>query len=85
MKVFQAIAKILKREGVDFLIGYPVNPIIETAAEEDIRPIMVRQERTGPHMADTVSRVTSGDKIGVFTMKHGPGTENASRMYCVRR
>ena len=77
MKVSRAIAKILKREGVDFLIGYPVNPVIETAAEEDIRPIMVRQERTGLHMADAVSRVTSGDKIGVFTMQHGPGTENA--------
>ena len=28
------IAKILKQEGVDFLIAYPVNPIIEAAAEE---------------------------------------------------
>ncbi len=77
MKVSAAIAEMLKREGVDFLIGYPVNPIIEAAAEADIRTIMVRQERTGLHMADAVSRVTSGDKIGVFTMQHGPGTENA--------
>ena len=28
-------------------------------------------------MADAVSRVTSGQKIGVFAMQHGPGTENA--------
>jgi thiamine pyrophosphate-dependent acetolactate synthase large subunit-like protein len=77
VKVSEAIAEMLKREGVEFLIGYPVNPIIETAAEADIRTIMVRQERTGLHMADAVSRVTSGDKIGVFTMQHGPGTENA--------
>ena len=28
-------------------------------------------------MADAISRVTSGDKIGVFCMQHGPGTENA--------
>ncbi len=77
MKVSAAIAEILKREGVQFLIGYPVNPIIEAAAEADIRTIMVRQERVGLHMADAVSRVTSGDSIGVFTMQHGPGSENA--------
>src|SRR2546429_7352183 len=77
MKVVNAVAEILKREGVEFLIGYPVNPIIESAAEADIRTIIVRQERTGLHMADAVSRVTSGDRIGVFTMQHGPGSENA--------
>jgi acetolactate synthase-1/2/3 large subunit len=77
MKAAAAIAQILKREGVQFLIGYPVNPIIEAAAEADIRTIIVRQERTGLHMADAVSRVTSGDRIGVFAMQHGPGTENA--------
>ena len=32
MKVPQAIVEVLKREGVEFLIGYPVNPIIEAAA-----------------------------------------------------
>ncbi len=77
MKAAAAVAEILKREGVKFLIGYPVNPIIEAAAEADIRTIIVRQERTGLHMADAVSRVTSGDRIGVFAMQHGPGTENA--------
>ena len=60
-----------------FLIGYPVNPIIEAAAEVDIRTIIVRQERTGLHMADAVSRVTSGERIGVFAMQHGPGAENS--------
>ena len=77
MNVAAAIAEILKREGVTFLIGYPVNPIIEAAAEADIRTIIVRQERTGLHMADAVSRLSSGEQIGVFAMQHGPGTENA--------
>lgn len=77
MKAAAVVAQILKREGVRFLIGYPVNPIIEAAAEADIRTIIVRQERTGLHMADAVSRVTSGDTIGVFAMQHGPGTENS--------
>jgi thiamine pyrophosphate-dependent acetolactate synthase large subunit-like protein len=77
MKAAAAVAEILKREGVEFLIGYPVNPIIEAAAGADIRTIIVRQERTGLHMADAVSRVCSGQKVGVFAMQHGPGTENA--------
>src|ERR1700721_4521315 len=77
MKVINAIAKILKSEGIEWLIGYPVNPIIEGAAEENIRTIMVRQERIGLHMCDAVAKTTSGDKIGVFVMQHGPGTENA--------
>src|SRR5947207_1897908 len=77
MKAAAAVAEILKREGVKFLIGYPVNPIIEAAAEADIRTIIVRQERTGLHMADAVSRISSGERVGVFCMQHGPGTENA--------
>jgi thiamine pyrophosphate-dependent acetolactate synthase large subunit-like protein len=77
MKVGAAIAAILKREGVEILTGYPVNHLIEFAAAIDIRPVIVRQERIGLHMADAVSRMTSGRKLGVFCMQHGPGTENA--------
>ena len=77
MKVGEAIAYILGCEGVDTLIGYPVSPLIEPAAAAGIRPIIVRQERTGLHMADSMSRMTSGKRIGVFTMQMGPGSENA--------
>ncbi|MBT7532074.1 MAG: thiamine pyrophosphate-requiring protein [Gammaproteobacteria bacterium] len=77
MLVAKAIAEVLKRENVKFIIGYPVTPIIEAAAEADIRTIIVRQERVGLHMADAVSRLSSGDDIGVFVMQHGPGAENA--------
>ena len=77
MKVSDAIADILRREGVDTIIGYPVNHILERGAAAGIRPIIVRQERIGLHMAEAVSRVTSGKKLGVFVMQHGPGTENA--------
>ena len=77
MKVADAVAKVLKAEGVEYLFAYPVNPIIEAAAKLDIRPIIVRQERIGLHMADAVSRMTSGEKIGVFCMQSGPGSENA--------
>src|ERR1700677_2951767 len=77
MKVGQAVAKIMKREGIEILCGYPVNHLLEFAAAADIRPIIVRQERIGLHMADAISRVTACRKIGAFCMQHGPGTENA--------
>jgi thiamine pyrophosphate-dependent acetolactate synthase large subunit-like protein len=77
MKVGQAVAEIMKREGIEILCGYPVNHLLEFAAAADIRPIIVRQERIGLHMADAISRVTSGRKIGAFCMQHGPGAENA--------
>lgn len=77
MKVVDAVAKVLKTEGVQYLFAYPVNPIIEAAAKVDIRPIIVRQERIGLHMADALSRLTSGEQIGVFCMQSGPGSENA--------
>lgn len=77
MKVSAAIAEILKREGVDVIFGYPRNAVLETAAAIGIRPVIVRQERTGVHMADALSRLTRGRRMGVFAMQHGPGTENA--------
>jgi acetolactate synthase-1/2/3 large subunit len=77
MKVADAVAEILKAEGVQYLFAYPVNHLIEAAAQVDIRPIIVRQERIGLHMADAVGRLSSGAQIGVFAMQHGPGAENA--------
>ena len=77
MKVAEGIAHALKREGVDILFAYPVNPVIEACAVADIRTVIVRQERVGLHMADAYSRLSSGRKIGVFSMQHGPGAENA--------
>ena len=77
METGDAIAEILKREGVETLICYPVNHLIEAAARADIRTIVVRQERIGLHMADVISRLSSGKTIGAFAMQMGPGAENA--------
>src|SRR3569623_1226920 len=77
MKVADAIAEILQREGVDVILGYPRNAVLEAAAAAGIRTVIVRQERTGLHMADALSRLTRGKRMGVFAMQHGPGTENA--------
>lgn len=75
--VADAIAAVLKREGVEIVFGYPRNQILEAAARIDIRTVIVRQERTGLHMADAVSRMTKGGQMGVFVMQQGPGAENA--------
>ncbi|MDP4595255.1 MAG: thiamine pyrophosphate-binding protein, partial [Beijerinckiaceae bacterium] len=77
MKTGEAIAHILKAEGVEYLFGYPVNSIFEYVAKAGIQPIIVRQERIGLHMADALSRLSSGKTIGAFAMQHGPGTENS--------
>ncbi|WP_129794548.1 thiamine pyrophosphate-binding protein, partial [Sphingosinicella sp. CPCC 101087] len=77
MKLGGAIAQVLKREGVDVIFGYPRNAVLEEAAAAGIRTVIVRQERTGVHMADALSRLTRGERMGVFAMQHGPGTENA--------
>jgi acetolactate synthase-1/2/3 large subunit len=77
VKTSDAMAEILKREGVKYLFGYPRNALLDAAAKKDIRTIIVRQERTGLHMADAVSRITRGKIIGAFCMQHGPGAENA--------
>ena len=77
MKTANAVAEMLKREGVEFVVGYPVNPIFEAAAQADIRTVVVRQERTGLHIADAFSRINSGDQVGVFLSQAGPGAENA--------
>lgn len=77
MNLAQVIAAAMKAEGIDVLFAFPRNPLIEAAAEIDIRTVIVRQERTGIHMADAYSRLSSGDKIGAFCMQHGPGAENS--------
>src|SRR5438046_9336584 len=72
-----ATAAIMHRECIKNPCGYPPNHLIEYAANADTRPVMGRQERIGSHMADAISRVTSGQSIGAFCMQHGPGAENA--------
>ena len=77
MKVVDAIAEIMKREGVEFLSTYPTTPIIDAAAAAGIRPVLCRQERVGVGIADGFSRTTNGRRLGVFAMQYGPGAENA--------
>ena len=77
MKIVDAIAEILKREGVEFLSAYPTTPVIDAAAAAGIRPVLCRQERVGVGIADGYTRTTNGRRPGVFAMQYGPGAENA--------
>lgn len=77
MRVIDAVADILKREGTEYLSCFPTTPVIEAAAEAGIRPIICRQERVGVGIADGYARVTNGRKPAVFAMQYGPGAENA--------
>ena len=77
MNVDAAICRILKAEGIEWIAAFPHQTLIDAAAREGIRPVIVRQERAGVNMADGLSRMTDGRTIGVFTMQYGPGAENA--------
>jgi acetolactate synthase I/II/III large subunit len=77
MKIVDAIAEILKREGVSFLSAYPTTSLIDATAAAGIRSVLCRQERVGVGIADGFTRVTNGKTPGVFAMQYGPGAENA--------
>ena len=77
MKVVDAIARILKSEGAEFLSAYPTTPVIDAAAKAEIRPVLCRQERVGVGIADGYARVKNGKTLAVFCMQYGPGAENA--------
>ncbi len=77
MKGADAVAQILKKEGVEHYFCFPINPIIDAGAELGIRPILARTERTVIGMADAYTRVNNGRRIGVCGTQYGPGVENA--------
>ena len=43
--VADAIAAVLKREGVGIVFGYPRNQVLEAAARIDIRTVIVRHDQ----------------------------------------
>jgi thiamine pyrophosphate-dependent acetolactate synthase large subunit-like protein len=77
MRTIDAVAEILKREGIHMLPSFPTTAMIEAAAAAGIKPIICRQERVGVGIADGWSRVRNGEPVGAFAMQYGPGAENA--------
>ena len=63
MQAIDAVAQILKTEGVENLFCFPANSLIDACAKVGIRPIMARTERTLINMADGFSRISNGDRL----------------------
>ena len=52
MKCTEAIARVLKAEGVELMTCFPLNPIIDAVAALKIRPLVARHERVVINIAD---------------------------------
>ena len=73
-----ALAKALKREGVDavfMLTGGHILPIIDGCVREGIRIVDVRHEQSAAHAADAYARLTG--RLGVALVTAGPGATDA--------
>ncbi len=77
MNGIEAVARILKLEGVEWLACYPSNPLIEAAAREGIRPIAFRHERGAIMAADGYSRTSDRRRFGVVAVQSQAGAENS--------
>lgn len=77
MRVWDAVAEVLRLEGAQQLFCYPSTPLIDACSNVGIQPFICRQERVGVGMADGFARTTAGRRTSVFTMQSGPGSENA--------
>ena len=74
----QIIVEALRRNGVDYLFGYPGGacmPIFDALVDApEIKIVLVRHEQGGTHMADGYARATG--KPGVVLVTSGPGATN---------
>ncbi|MDG6078416.1 biosynthetic-type acetolactate synthase large subunit [Erythrobacter litoralis] len=73
------LIECLKRQGVEFVFGYPGGAVLpiydELFADRDIRHILVRHEAGAAHAAEGYARSTG--KPGVVLVTSGPGATNA--------
>ncbi|BDS11937.1 biosynthetic-type acetolactate synthase large subunit [Aureispira anguillae] len=79
IKGAEAILKILLKENVDTLFGYPggaIMPVYDALHEykEELRHILTRHEQGAIHAAQGYARVTG--KVGVCLATSGPGATN---------
>jgi acetolactate synthase-1/2/3 large subunit len=77
VNTMEAVAQILKREGVEWVACFPSNNLLEEVAKVGIRPIMFRQERGALMAADGFSRMNDRNAFGVVITQGGPGSENS--------
>jgi len=72
VKAAQGLARILKSEGVPWVACYPTNHVNNALGAEDVPILMMREERYAVAVADSFSRVTGGQQIGVCTIAATP-------------
>src|SRR6266545_4491123 len=77
MLVADRIAELLQREGAEFIVGFPENRLLNSAALRGIRPIITRTERVAVNIADGFARVTDGERLLPCVTQYGPGAESA--------
>ncbi len=71
------VARILKAENTQYLLGFPHSELFDSAAALGIRPIIARTERVAVNMAEGFARMTDGRSPAVVTAQYGPGVETA--------
>jgi acetolactate synthase-1/2/3 large subunit len=65
------IARILKQEGVEWVSTFPVCRVNNALGRENVPMLMMRDDRYAIAVADALSRITGGKKIGVATVQGG--------------
>lgn len=73
----EVVAAILKREGIERLIGFPHSELIDTTAALGMAPIITRTERVAVNIADGFMRASAGRRPAAVTVQYGPGAEAA--------
>ncbi len=69
--VATAIARILKREGIEWVSTFPVCRVNNALGREGVPMVMMRDDRYAIALADAFSRVAGGGRIGVCTVQGG--------------
>lgn len=69
--VATGIARILKKEGVEWVSTFPVCRVNNGLGREGMPMVMMRDDRYAVALADAFSRVNAGERIGVCTFQGG--------------
>ncbi|MBU2258115.1 MAG: acetolactate synthase large subunit, partial [Candidatus Omnitrophica bacterium] len=73
----EILLECLKREGVEYIFGYPggqVLPIFDKLYDSTLKLILTRHEQGAAHAAEGYARATG--KVGVCLATSGPGATN---------
>jgi acetolactate synthase-1/2/3 large subunit len=75
--VSDKIADLLQRQGAEFIVGFPENRLLNSAAAIGMRPLIARTERVAVNIADGFARATNGRRFIPCVTQYGPGAEAA--------